>query len=342
MWLCSYGRGPIWIFLSVFSWAMVLSPKENDEPLAQGHGLFLCLLGRRVGYSQLQPKDWWLLCCEIRPFWSGTVFVLVGAYGCVKVQSPRCSSALSTQSSKNWLTVPPNFSRRQPELSHGSGCQPTLCVLAVGCPCSVGVFAEKALSCMSWITHLCWDREEIWRSPSKYPMERQSSSTKQCTPWSTPWGAGFLLGSLAGSRKAYSHHPFHTAGQQEDRPEPHPLAVSSQTAGVRIRQLSKERMSLLSRVNDHREACTQGALLGFTAQCTNRNQSPCTTGSCSRTHWVCILCHDSPGSSRFRDDFKHLLEIHSGILFSKNISFKSVLLLWRERKTQSHASVITG
>lgn len=37
------------------------------------------------------------------------------------------------------------------------------------------------------------------------------------------------------------------------------------------------------------------------------------------THWMCILCYDSPGSSRLKDDFQHLLEIHSGILFSKNV-----------------------
>lgn len=92
---------------------MALSPKENNEPPTQRHGLFFCLLGRKMGYSQLQPKGWWLHCCEMQSFWSGTVFVLVGAHGCVEVQSPRCSSALSTQSSENWLIVPPNFPWRQ-------------------------------------------------------------------------------------------------------------------------------------------------------------------------------------------------------------------------------------
>lgn len=51
------------------------------------------------------------------------------------------------------------------------------------------------------------------------------------------------------------------------------------------------------------------------------------------THWVCILCHGSPGASSFKDDFHHSLEIHSSVLFSKSVSFKSALLLWRERKT---------
>lgn len=59
------------------------------------------------------------------------------------------------------------------------------------------------------------------------------------------------------------------------------------------------------------------------------------------THWVCILCHNSPGSSRCKDDFQHLLEIHCGILFSKNVSFKSALLLWRERKTPTVVSLLS-
>lgn len=69
---------------------------------------------------------------------------------------------------------------------------------------------------------------------------------------------------------------------KEDRAEPHTLGVSSQTADVGIRKLSKERMLLLSRVNDHREACAQRALLGTASRCGNRDRSSCTTGSCSR------------------------------------------------------------
>lgn len=141
------------------------------------------------------------------------------ACGCIKVQSPKCSLALSIQSSKNWVTVPPNFSWRKPELRRGSGCQPVLCVLAVGCPCSVGVLAGKALSCtacmISITQHCCRDRGEIWRLPSKYPTERHTPSIRQCScPWSTPQGARFLLGSPAGSPRANLHHPFHTAVQQ--------------------------------------------------------------------------------------------------------------------------------
>lgn len=78
----------------------------------------------------------------------------------------------------------------------------------------------------------------------------------------------------------------------------------------------------------HRELCWELPLDVGT-----ETDPPAQPARVAGTHWMCILFQDTPGSSRFKDDFQHLLEIHSGILFSKNVSFKSALLLWRERKT---------
>lgn len=61
------------------------------------------------------------------------------------------------------------------------------------------------------------------------------------------------------------------------------------------------------------------------------------------TPWVCSLCLDSTDSSRFRNDFQHLLEMHDGILFSKNkVLMNCFAALERKKNSHSLASIVIG
>lgn len=61
------------------------------------------------------------------------------------------------------------------------------------------------------------------------------------------------------------------------------------------------------------------------------------------TPWVCSLCLDSTDSSRFRNDFQHLLEMHDGILFSKNkVLMNCFAALDRKKNSHRLASIVIG
>lgn len=61
------------------------------------------------------------------------------------------------------------------------------------------------------------------------------------------------------------------------------------------------------------------------------------------TPGMCSLCPNSTGSSRLRNDCQHLLEMHDGILFSKNeVLMKCFAALERKKNSHRLASIVIG